>query len=122
MKKVILAVTVLGLAAVGMQTAKAGGFSIGVNIGLPVFYSAPVTYVAPPPQIVFAAPVYYSTPASCYSYCPPPPPRVVYAQPVYCAPAPVVVCRAPGYYAPAPVVNYRGGYGGEHRHYRHGRW
>jgi hypothetical protein len=109
MKKVILVMTVLGLAAVGMQTAKAGGISIGVRIGLPlpVFYSAPVTY---------------SVPAPCYSYCPAPPPRVVYAQPVYCAPPPVVVYRAPVRYAPAPVVNYRDGYGGEHHHYRHGRW
>jgi len=78
-----------------MQTAKAGGISIGVRIGLPlpVFYSAPVTY---------------SVPAPCYSYCPAPPPVVVY--------------RAPVRYAPAPVVNYRDSYGGEHHHYRRGRW
>jgi hypothetical protein len=112
MKKVILTMTVLGLAAVGMQSAKAGGFSIGVHIGLPMFYSAPVTCVAPAPPVVYSAPV----------YCPPPAPCVVYAPPVYCAPAPIVVYRAPACYAPAPVVLYRGGYGGEHRHYRQGRW
>jgi hypothetical protein len=122
MKKVILTMTVLGLAAAGMQTAKAGGFSIGLNIGLPVFYSAPAAYAAPAPPVVYAAPAYYSAPAPGYNYCPPPPASVVYAPPFYCAPPPVVVYRAPVRYEPALVVNYRSGYGGEHHQYRHGRW
>jgi hypothetical protein len=111
MKKVILTMTVLGLAVAGMQTAKAGNsFSFGLSIG----------------GSGYAASVGYAAPAPYYNYCPPP--RVVYAPPVYCAPPPVVVYRAPAYWAPAsvcaapaPVFSHRYGYGGEHHRYSHGR-
>ena len=119
MKKVILTMTVLGLAVVGMQTANAGSFRISLNLGLPLFYPAPVICAPPPPTVVYSAPV----------YCPPPAPVVVYAPPVCYTPAPVVVYRSPVYYAPAPVyvrpaavVSYRSGYGGEFHRSHHDRW
>ncbi len=127
--------TVLTVAAAGMQTARAGDreWAVAGKIltGL-VVVSAVSHAVAAESR---CATVYYAEPAPCgaygygYSYCPPPPPRVVYAPPVYCAPAPVVVYRAPVYYAPppvcyspSPVVSFRYAHGGEHRQGRHGRW
>ena len=101
MKKIFLALTVLGFAAVGASTAHAGiSFSFSV----------------PAPVVTYAAPV--------YSYCPPPPPRVVYVQPapvvvyrppVYCAPAPVCV-------AAAPVVRFGFHFGPRYHAFHHGCW
>lgn len=51
-------------------SASAHGF-VGVSIGLPVFYPAPV--YAPPPVYYAPAPVYYAPPPP-----PPPPPAVIY--------------------------------------------
>lgn len=111
MKKIILAAAVLGMAAIGMQSAKAGvhfGFSIGV----------------PAPVIIAPAPV----------YCPPPAPVVEYA-PAYCPPpvcynpAPVVGFRFgfgghDRYWHREYRGGYRGGYHGYGHEYRehHGRW
>jgi len=107
MKKTILAATLLGIAAAGVQTATAGGVSFGLHVGLPlpapVVYAPPVIHVAPAPRVVYAPPVYHA----------PPPPAVVYG-PAYYAPRPV-------YYPPAPVVSFRFG-SGHHRQLHHGRW
>ena len=102
MKKIFLAVAVLGLAAAA-STAHAG---VRFSIGIP----------APVVSYGYAAPV----------YCPPA--RVYYAPaPVCVAPAPVCVpapvfCAPPVVYAPRPVV--RIGFGFDHYRpfYRHGRW
>ena|ERR1051325_3987101 len=115
MKKIILAVTLLTLGAVGMQSAKAGGIHFGFSIGLPL-PPLPVI-VAPAPRVVYQAP----------DYCPPP---VVYRAPAYCPPAPpVVIYREPAYCAPAPVIGFRFGHGDrwgherwEHHGSHHGRW
>ena len=135
MKKMILGMTVLAVAAAGLQTAKAGDRDWAV-VGkvLTGFVIADAIHhaIAEAPR---CSTVYYPEPAPYRSYgygynsCPPPAPRVVYQRPVYCAPAPVVVYRPPVYYAPAPVcytpvpvVSFRYGYGEERRHYRHDRW
>ena len=133
MKKIILGMTVLAVAAAGLQTTRAGDreWAVAGKILTGLFVASAINHAIADEQR--CAPVYYSEPAPCrsysYSYCPPPAPRVVYQQPVYCAPAPVVVYRAPVYYAPAPVcyapapvVSFRFGYGGEHRRFQHGRW
>ncbi len=135
MKKIILGMTVLAVAAAGLQSARAGDreWAVAGKI-LTGFIIADAIH-----HVIAEAPrcptVYYSEPAPCqnydygYNYCPPPAPRVVYQRPVYCAPAPVVVYRAPVYcapapvcYAPAPGVSFRYGYDGGHRHGRPGRW
>src|SRR4051812_8431159 len=119
MKKILLAVTVIALAAEGVQNARAAVHhwaTVGkVLTGIPVedaIKHAIVEYHR------------YSTVVYADPYCPPA--RIVYQPPVYCAPAPVAVYRAPVYYAPAPVVTFRYGYGGGYRdgyrHSHHGRW
>jgi hypothetical protein len=105
MKKMILAATILGLAAAGIQTANAGvhfGFQIGIPV--PVFYSPPPVYCAPAPPVVYAPRGYYAPPA----------PMVVYRTPDYYAQPRVV-------YGPAPAFGFRFGVGG-HGHFRHDRW
>jgi hypothetical protein len=113
MKKIILAAAVLGMAAVGMDSAKAG-VHFGFSFGIP----APVI-VAPAPRVVYA-------PAPPV-YCEPPAPVVVYREPAYCPPP---VCYD------APVVRFGFGFRDrdrdyhwrheyrEHHEYRghHGRW
>lgn len=103
MKKIVLAVAVMGLAALGASTANAGvRFSIGlpfpvVSIHAPVVVAAPApVYVAPPPVVVA--------------------PPVVYSAPAYCAPAPRVYCP------PVPVVRFDLGFGHYRPAYRHGCW
>jgi len=125
--------TVLAVAAAGLQTAKAGDRDLAVagKILTGLIVASAINHAIAAEHR--GATVYYPEPAPCgrysYSYCPPPPPRVVYAPPVCYTPAPVVVYRAPvycapapAYYAPAPGVSFRFGYGGEDRHFRHGRW
>ena len=135
MKKVILTMTVLTVAAAGVQTARAGDreWAVAGKVLTGLVAASVITHaVAAPPSCTT---VYYSAPAPDYGYCPPPAPPVVYAPRVYCAPpvyyapAPVVVYSPGGYcapppvcYAPAPVISFRFGHGDEHRHYRHGRW
>lgn len=123
MKKLILGMTVLAVAAAGLQTARAGDreWAVAGKILTGLVVASAINHAIADESR--CAPVYYSEPAPCrsYSYCPPPP-RVVYAPPVCYTPAPVVVYPAPVHCAPAPVVVFRGGYGGEHRHGRHGRW
>lgn len=126
MKKLILGMTILAVAAAGIQSARAGDREWAVAgkvlTGLVVASAINHAIVAE----ARCAPVCYVAPAPCrsygygYSYCPPP--RVVYAPPMCYAPAPVVVYRAPVYYAPAPVFVFRGGHGGGYRHGGHGRW
>ncbi|MFO1487326.1 MAG: hypothetical protein U1F65_02500 [Verrucomicrobiota bacterium] len=122
MKKIILGITILAVAAAGVQTAKAGDrewavagkvltglvIASAINHAIAddhchstVYYQAPapVVYCPPPPRVVYAP-----------AYCPPAP-RIVYA-PAYCPPP--VVYRAPACYEPAPVVVVRPG----HRHHR----
>ena len=128
MKKVILTLTVLAVAAAGIQTAKAGDreWAVAGKVLTGLAVASVITH-AVEAQPAYTT-VYYSEPAPGYSYCPPPAPRVVYTSPVYYAPAavvyrPVVYCApAPVCYRPAPVVSFRFGYGGQHRHYRYGRW
>ena len=119
MKKAILTMTVFAVAAAGIQTAKAGDreWAVAGKVLTGLVAASVITHVVQAQPA--CATVYYSEPA----------PRVIYAPPVYYAQAPVVVYRAPVYcapapvcYAPAPVVSFRFGYGGELRHYRHGRW
>ena len=125
MKKMILGMTVLAIAAAGMQTAKAGDreWAVAGKVLTGLVVASAINHTIADER---CSTVYYSAPAPVsysynYSYCRPAP-RIVYQQPVYCAPAPVVVYRAPVYYAPAPVVSFRYGYGGERRHSHHGRW
>jgi len=111
MKKIILAVAVMGMAAIGASTANAGvRFSFGFPAPV-VTVRAPVVAVAPAPVYVAPAPVVCAPPAPVV-YAPP----VVYSAPAYCAPAPRVYCP------PAPVVRF--GFGFDHYHpvYHHGRW
>jgi|GEM_PF-3338341 len=103
MKKLILAVAVMGLVAVGTSKANAGvRFSFGIpapviTVRSPVIVAAPApVYVAPPPVVVA--------------------PQVVYAPPVYCAPAPRVYCP------PVPVVRFGFDFGHFRPAYRHGHW
>jgi hypothetical protein len=85
MKKIILAVAVMGLVAFGATTAHAGvRFSIGLPLPV-VAVRAPVVVAAPAPVYVAPAPVVVAPPVV---YAAPP---VVYAAPrVYCPPVPVV--------------------------------
>jgi hypothetical protein len=102
MKKIILAVAVMGMAAMGASTANAGvRFSFGFRAPV-VRVRAPIVAVAPAPVYVVPAPV----------VCEPP---VVYSAPAYCAPAPRV------YFPPAPVVRFGFDVGHYHPIYRHGR-
>jgi len=102
MKKMILVLAVIGMAAVGASTARAG-VNISIGIPGPVFYPAPrVVYVQPAPVVVAAAPV------------------CVAPAPVY-APAPVFVAP-PVVYAPRPVVRFDFGFGHYRPFYRHGHW
>ena len=125
MKKLILGMTILAVAAAGLQTARAGDreWAVAGKIMTGLVVASAINHAIADSRY---APVYYPAPEPCrsysysYSYCPPP--RVVYAPPVCYTPAPVVVYRPPVYCAPAPVVVFRGGYGGEYRHGRHGRW
>ena len=132
MKKMILALTTLAIAAASVQTASAGdrgwcateqvlaGVTAGVVIGQ-ALAPRPVYYAAP-------APVYYPAPGYgyAYSYAAPAQPAVVYAAParvVYAAPAPVVVYRPAVYVAPPVVSVGFGFYGGCRPHYYHrGCW
>src|SRR6185312_10279446 len=104
MKKIILAVAVMGMAALGASTAHAGvRFSFGFRAPV-VTVRAPVVVTAPVPVYVAPAPVVCAPPAPVV--CEPP---VVYSAPrVYCPPAPVV----------------RFGVDVRHYHpiYHHGRW
>lgn len=121
MKKLILGMTVLAVAAAGLQTARAGDreWAVARKVLTGLVVASAITHaVAAEPRCTT---VYYAEPAPRY-YCPPPAPRFVYAPPVCYAPAPVVVYRAPVYYAPAPVVSFRFGHDGGYRHGRHGRW
>lgn len=121
MKKLILGMSVLAVAAAGLQTARAGDreWAVAGKVLTGLVVASAITHaVAAEPRCTT---VYYAEPAPRY-YCPPPAPRFVYAPPVCYAPAPVVVYRAPVYYAPAPVVSFRFGHDGGHRHGRHGRW
>ena len=127
MKKLILGMTILAVAAAGLQTARAGDreWAVAGKILTGLAVASAINHAIAVESR--CAQVYYPAPEPCqsysygYSYCSPPrvvyapAPVVVYRPPVYCAPAPV-------YYAPAPVVSFRGGYGGEYRHGRHGRW
>jgi hypothetical protein len=101
MKKIFLAVAVMGIAAAA-STAQAG---VRFSIGIP----APVFAVPAPRVYVQSAPVVYA-------------PAPVYVAPApVCAP-PAVIVAPPVVYAPRPVVRF--GFGFEHAHsfYRHGRW
>jgi hypothetical protein len=106
MKKIILGLAVMALAAAGVSTAHAG---VNVSIGIlapvvPYGYAAPV-YPAP---VYAAPPVVYVQPA--------PPPVVVYSAPLYCRPVPRV------YSVPRPVVRFDFGFGNYRHFYRHGCW
>lgn len=93
-KKSIVSIVLLSGAVLlaSATPAMAAHVGIGINIGVPGYYPAPV-YVQPAPV-----------------YMPPP---------VYVQPAPVYVRPAPVYYAPAPVYYGPGPY---YRDYhRHGR-
>ncbi len=94
MKKSFASIILLSAAVLLASTtpAMAAHVGVGINIGVPGFYPAPV-YVQPAPV-----------------YMPPP---------VYYAPAPVYVRPDPVYYAPAPV--YYGPRGYYRDYYRHGR-
>jgi len=136
MKKIMAATMILGMAAAGVQTAKAGDQEWAV-VGKVLTGVAAAAIIT---QAVTAepAPVYYSatySPPGCvttysYGYCPPPPPpapRVVYVQPA--PPPPVVICPPPVYVAPAPVcvrpapvVSFHVKVGNHHRRAHHGRW
>ncbi len=92
------------IAAAGLviSSAALARVDVGINIGVPGFYPAPV-YVAPPP-------VYY-----------PPPPVYYRAPPVYVAP-PRYVYPAPVYYRGGDRHWNRGHYGrGDRDHRRGGR-
>ena len=108
MKKIILAITVLALAAAGIQTAKAG--DRGWGVAGKVFAGAMVADAINHAVIdARYGPAYYR-PAPVanygyhYGYCAP---GVVYAPPVYCAPAPL-------FFAPR--------FGRDFGHFRHGHW
>ncbi|HOX56118.1 MAG TPA: hypothetical protein P5205_04860 [Candidatus Paceibacterota bacterium] len=132
MKKMILSMTILAIAAAGAQTVWAGGHHGGcggggwstaaavvggVTAGLIVGQALaprPSYYVAP-------APVCYPAMGYGYTYYAAPPvrPAVVYPAPVpvvYAAPAPAVVYRPPVCVA-RPVVSFSFGYGGHRRGY-----
>jgi hypothetical protein len=131
MKKLILATTILALAGMNVQTAKAGDRE-WATVGKVLTGVAAVGVIAnaldcPPARVS----VSYSTYAApTYTYCPPPA-RVVYAPPVVYAPArvvyappPVVVYPPPVWVAPQPVVHVRYGHFRRHGygHGHHGRW
>ncbi len=104
MKKIILAVAVMGLAAAGASTANAG---VRFSIGIP----APVLTVRAP-VVAVPSPVYVAPPVVCA----PPAPVVGYPAPAYCAPVPRI------YRAPAPVVRFGFDFGHFHPEFRQGRW
>jgi hypothetical protein len=107
MKKIILALAVLGMAAAGASTANAGvRFSIGIPAPVVTYgYAAPVYAPAPPVVYAPAPPVVYA-----------PPPVVVYPAPRFVRPVPRI------YRAPEPVVRFRLGFGPFGPFYRHGHW
>jgi len=123
MKKTLIAATVLALAGMNVQTAKAGDrewatagkILTGVIAGA-VLASAIDSHASYSVSVGYGAPV----------YCPPPAPvvcalpRVVVA-PV-CAQRPVVVYRQPVYVQPAPVVAYDRGHRHGRSHGNHHGW
>ena len=107
MKKIFLALAVMGIAAAA-STAHAG---VRFSIGIP----APVFAVPAPRVYVQPAPVVYA-----------PVPVVCAPAPVVCVPpvvyAPSVVCAPPVVYVPRPVVRFNFGFGHYGPIYRRGRW
>jgi len=145
MKRITIALLVLGFASAGLTRASAGNrewATAGKVLTGVVAGAVIVNALEPRPTYVYSpgytyAPVYSYAPAPApVVYAPPPQPMVyapapavVYAPrptvvcapaPVVCAPRPVVVYR-PAYCAP-PVVSIGFGinFGGNHHH--HGRW
>jgi hypothetical protein len=113
MKKMILTAVMLGFAAIGLQTAKAGSWAFAANISSGSGYVSFNGCQSQPATAYGAAPV--------YTYCPPP-------RPVCVTPSPVVVYQAPVCAAPAPVcrppvqvASFRFGRNDYHRH-NFGRW
>lgn len=95
--------TCAGLMLTAAPALARSDVSVGINIGVPGFYPAPV-YVAPQPVYVEPRPVYVQ-------------PRVIYTQP-----SPLYIQGGPEYY-PGPRWEgreYRGRHW-EHRHDRHDR-
>jgi len=139
MKRIILGLTALTVAAAGMQSAQAdGGWSTTGKVltGL-VAGSVLVRALAPPPVYVYQAPpAYYSAPVAVAQPGVPlaptavtvAPAQPVYAQTVVTQPAPVLYAPAPVYYsapvvvAPYPIVSFRLGYGGYWRRPYYRRW
>ena len=119
MKKLILAATILTIAGLTVQTAKAGDRE-WATVG------KVLTGVAAAGIIINALDCHPAHASVSYTYAAPvcAPARVVYApQPVCYAPAPVVVYRAPVYYAPIrPFVSVNVGFRGHDRGFRHHRW
>ncbi len=125
MKKVIIAATLLALAGVNIQTARAGDRE-WATVGKVLTGVAAGVVIA---NALDCQPAHYSVTYSSYAPAPCPPPAPVVCRPapvVYApapvvyvpAPAPVVVYRAPVCVTPRPYVNVNFSYGGGHR-YRH---
>jgi len=128
MKKVILTMTILALAAAGIQTANAGDreWAVVGKVLTGVAAAAVITHAVAADAAPVSYSCSYSGPDCSYTCNYRPAPAVVYLQP---APPPVVVYRAPVCVTPAPVcvapriVSVRVGLsGGRHYQFRHGRW
>jgi HEAT repeats len=101
MKRCVLGL--LAVAGLGVPAAQAGGWSVGVNIGAPVYYRPypyyyrpygwyrpyPTVYVGVPPVVVEPAPVVQAVPV---------------VQPVYAAPAPAQAPAPARELAPTPTT------------------
>lgn len=78
MKSIKMVVATLGLAVVALSSsfAQAGtSVSVGIDLGPPILFRAPV-YYAPPPVYYQPSPIYYAPPRVVYE-------RRLYPQPVY---------------------------------------
>lgn len=89
--------TCAGLMLAAAPALARSDVSVGINLGIPGIYPAPV-YVAPQPVYVEPRPVYVQ-------------PRVIYTQP-----SPVYIEGGPAYYQ----EEYRGNHW-KHRHHKHDR-
>ena len=113
MKKILLTIMILTVAAAGTQTLKAGdrAWAITGKVLTEVAVASAINHAIVDEQRGY--PAYYAHPAPCVSYNYGYTPRVICAPPVYCA-QPVAVYPAPVYFAPR--------FGRDYEHFRHNRW
>ena len=98
--KTVIALAAIGIAALSVNPARAGGFHLSIGLPLPPIPFVTVLAPCPSPVICAPAPVIYA-----------PPPVVCISAPVVCAPPPVCYPAVWG-----PGHGYNAGHRGWERH------